>query len=115
MLLINSKSIIKIEENCVIISSNKGYHINMHDLVKLYADRPNTSIITGAKSRINNVCIHTYSTIKIGGNCLIVTNTQIIDVNGHEMMMGNPEKRIYSTDHGKKYNLKTMFGLEQIA
>ena len=114
MLLINSKAIIKIEENCVINSSNKGYLINMNDVVKLYADRPNASIITGANSRINNVC-HRYSTIKIGGNCLIVANTKIIDVNGHEMMMGNPEKRIYSTDHGKKYNLKTMFGLEQIA
>lgn len=106
IILINSNAFIKIEENCVINSSNKGYHLNMHNAVKLYADKPNSSIIIGANSRINGACIHAYSSIKIGENCLIAANTQIIDANGHETMMDNPDRRINSVDNGKKIEIR---------
>jgi len=105
-ILIHSKATIKIKENCTINSSNYGYHLNMHNRVKLYADRENAVIEIGKNSRINGACIHAFSKIIIGENCLIAANTQIIDANGHELMMKSPEKRIHSSDKGKEIIIK---------
>jgi len=100
--LIHSNASINIAENCTINSSNYGYHLNMHNRVKLYADRENAVIKIGKNSRINGACIHAFNKIMIGENCLIAANTQIIDANGHELMMRTPEKRIHSSDKGKE-------------
>ena len=105
-ILIHSKGSIRISENCTINSSNYGYHLNMHNRVKLYADRENATIEIGKNSRINGACIHAFSKIMIGENCLIAANTQIIDANGHELMMETPEKRIHSSDKGKEIVIK---------
>jgi acetyltransferase-like isoleucine patch superfamily enzyme len=103
--LIHSKAKIKIEENCTINSSNHGYHLNMHNKVKLYADRANALIEIGKNTRVNGACIHAFKKISIGQNCLIAANCQVIDANGHKLMMDSPEKRINSTDEGKEITI----------
>lgn len=90
-----------IKEGAIINSSNKGYHLNMFQRCKLYADRPNSMIIIGENSRIHGTCIHAYNSITIGKNCLIAANTQIIDGNGHLKCFENPAIRISTTDEGK--------------
>ena len=101
-LLIHSKASIVIGKNSVINSINFGYHLTMHSKVKLYADRENAKIEIGKNTRINGSCIHAFKKIVIGDNCLIAANTQIIDANGHELMMEQPELRIHSSDHGNE-------------
>ncbi len=92
---------ISIGNGCTINSSNYGYHINMFSKCKLYADRPYASIEIGENTRIHGTCIHAYNKIQIGKNCLIAANTNIIDGNGHELSMENPQNRINTTDGGK--------------
>lgn len=88
--------------NTTINSSNYGYHINMHSKCKLYADRSGAIIKIGENCRIHGTCIHAYSKIIIGNNCLIAANTQIIDGNGHQLSFENPKNRINTTDIGKE-------------
>lgn len=101
-ILIHKKATISIGDNTTINSSNYGYHINMFAKCKLYADRLGATIIIGKNCRIHGTCIHAYKSIKIGDNCLIAANTQIIDGNGHLLSMENPENRINTTDEGKE-------------
>jgi len=75
-------------------SRNKGYHINMHSPVKLFADRPGAEIRIGDKTRIHGTCVHAYQSVKIGSNCLIVANCQIFDGNGHNLSFQNVDNRI---------------------
>ncbi|MEZ4881262.1 MAG: acyltransferase [Flavobacteriaceae bacterium] len=91
---------ISIGNGSTINSSNYGYHINMFSKCKLFADRPNAVIEIGENTRIHGTCIHAFNKIQIGNNCLIAANTNIIDGNGHELCMENPEDRINTKDHG---------------
>lgn len=91
---------ISIGNGSTINSSNYGYHINMFSKCKLFADRPNAIIKIGENTRIHGTCIHAFNKIYIGNNCLIAANTNIIDGNGHELCMENPEYRIKTTDIG---------------
>lgn len=91
---------ISIGNGSTINSSNFGYHINMFSKCKLFADRPNAVIEIGKNTRIHGTCIHAFNSIQIGNNCLIAANTNIIDGNGHELSMENPENRINTKDHG---------------
>lgn len=75
-------------------SSNRGYHINMHSPVKLFADRAGAVIRIGEKTRIHGTCIHAYQSIEIGSNCLIAANCQIFDGNGHDISFPDVENRI---------------------
>lgn len=100
-ILIHNKAKISIGEKSVINSVDFGYHLQMHSRVKLYADRPNANILIGKNTRVNGSCIHAFKKITIGDNCLIAANTQIIDGNGHELLMNNPELRLQSSDEGK--------------
>lgn len=75
-------------------SRNKGYHINLHSPVKLFADRQGAEIRIGKNSRIHGTCIHAYQLITIGKNCLIAANCQIFDGNGHDTSFSNVENRI---------------------
>jgi acetyltransferase-like isoleucine patch superfamily enzyme len=93
--------VIKIGNGSTINSVNHGYHINMFQRCKLYADRPNATITIGERTRIHGTCIHAYSTIQIGSNCLIAANTQIIDGNGHQLSFDAPHNRINTTDNGQ--------------
>ncbi|KGO84288.1 hypothetical protein Q763_00655 [Flavobacterium beibuense F44-8] len=101
-ILKHKNAIIEIGDNTIINSSNYGYHINMFSRCKLYADRENALIKIGENCRIHGTCIHAYNKIEIGRNCLIAANTQIIDGNGHNLCMDEPEKRLISSDIGKE-------------
>jgi len=85
---------IEIGEKATINSNNYGYHINMHNKVKLMADRPDAIIKIGASSRIHGSCIHAFKRIEIGRNCLIAANCQIIDGSGHDVSFPDVENRI---------------------
>lgn len=100
----NSK--IFIGENVVLNSSNYGYHINMNTYVKLLADGEESEIYIGKNTRIHGSCIHARSIIRIGDNCLIAANCQIIDNNGHEALMQNPENRIHTIDNPKPITIE---------
>ncbi|WP_410005425.1 acyltransferase [Aequorivita nionensis] len=91
---------ISIGNGSTINSSNYGYHINMFSRCKLFADRSNSIIEIGENTRVHGTCIHAFNKIKIGNNCLIAANTNIIDGNGHELSMDAPENRINTTDNG---------------
>jgi acetyltransferase-like isoleucine patch superfamily enzyme len=101
-ILIDKNAKISIGVNTTINSSNYGYHINMHSKCKLYADRPGAIIKIGNNCRIHGSCIHSYSKISIGNNCLIAANTQIIDGNGHKLSFDNLRNRINTKDGGKE-------------
>ena len=76
---------IVLEDRVTLNSTNRGYHLNMHSPVKLYADRPGARIHIGAESRIHGSCIHAYDSITIGRRVLIAANCQIIDGSGHDL------------------------------
>lgn len=85
---------LSIGKGVMLNSRNKGYHINMHSPVKLFADRPGAKIEIGDKTRIHGTCIHAFNSIKIGKSCLIAANCQIIDGNGHDLSFPDIENRI---------------------
>jgi acetyltransferase-like isoleucine patch superfamily enzyme len=91
---IRNNASITLEKNVKLISQNRGYHINMHSGVKLFADRESAQIIIGENSEIYGTCLHAYSLISVGKNCLIAANCQIFDANGHDVCFENPENRI---------------------
>ena len=80
--------------NVTLNSRNKGYHINLHSPVKLFADKPGATIRIGNNTRIHGTCIHAYQSIVIGNNCLIAANCQIFDGNGHDLSFPNVDNRI---------------------
>lgn len=82
-------------------SRNKGYHINMHSPVKLFADRLGAKIFIGDNTRIHGSCIHAYQSVIIGKNCLIAANCQIIDGNGHDLSFPDVENRINTKGSSK--------------
>ncbi len=92
---------IVIGKNTLINSAKRKYHINMHSPCKLLADRPQAEIIIGENCRIHGTCIHAVKKVKIGNNCLIAANTNIIDSNGHILAMNNPIDRLTIADEGK--------------
>ncbi len=95
-----------IGENVTLNSRNKGYHINMHSPIKLFADRLNAEIRIGDNTRIHGTCIHAYKSIKVGSNCLIAANCQIIDGNGHDLSFPDVENRILTRGDSKPINIE---------
>lgn len=95
------KAVISIGNGTTINSNNFGYHLNMNSKTKIIADRKESVIIIGENCRIHGTCIHAFNTIKIGNNCLIAANTNIIDANGHLLSFDNPSNRINTVDLGK--------------
>jgi len=93
---------LKIGANVTLTSRNKGYHLNMHSPVKLMADRDNAFISIGQNTRIHGSCIHAYKSIRVGENCLIAANCQIIDSNGHDLSFSCVENRINTTGVAKE-------------
>jgi acetyltransferase-like isoleucine patch superfamily enzyme len=91
---IHKGSKLYIDDGVTLNSRNKGYHINMHSPVKLFADRPGAVIKIGKKTRIHGTCIHAYSSIEIGSNCLIAANCQIFDGSGHDLSFPDVAARI---------------------
>jgi len=107
--IIRGKPIIQISDlarvvigsNVTLNSRNYGYHVNMHSPVKIVADRENAVIKIGKNTRINGACLHAYSKIEVGDNCLIAANVQIFDANGHDISFDNPANRINTSSKGK--------------
>ena len=91
---IRNGATLEIANNVTLTSRNKGYHINMHSPVKLFADRDGARIIIGENSRIHGTCIHACKLVTIGKNCLIAANCQIIDESGHDLSFSDVENRI---------------------
>jgi len=87
-------------------SRNKGYHINMHSPVKLFADRPGARIQIGDKTRIHGTCIHAYQSVEIGCNCLIAANCQIFDGNGHDLSFPDVGNRINTKGTSKPVKIE---------
>nr|WP_324253299.1 acyltransferase [Vibrio parahaemolyticus] len=83
-----------IEDSVTLNSQNRGYHVNMHSPIKLYADRKGAIIRIGTNTRIHGTCIHAYESITIGKNCLIAANCQIFDGSGHDLSFSDVENRI---------------------
>jgi len=91
---ISSGASLYLGKNVMLNSDNRGYHINMHSPVKLFADKAGAEISIGENSRLHGVCIHAYEKIIIGKNCLIAANTQIFDGSGHDLSFPNTANRI---------------------
>ena len=97
---------ISIGKNVMLNSRNRGYHINLHSPVKLFADRPGAEITIGENTRIHGTCIHAHRRISIGRGCLIAANSQIFDASGHELSFPQVENRIYTTGQAKPITIE---------
>jgi acetyltransferase-like isoleucine patch superfamily enzyme len=88
-------------DNVILNSRNRGYHLNMHSPVKLFADKYGAVIRIGENSRIHGSCLHAGESITIGRNCLIAANCQIFDGSGHDLSFDNVSARIYTVGSTK--------------
>jgi len=98
---ITEQASITIGNQVTLNSRNKGYHINLHSPVKLFADRPGAEITIGESTRIHGTCIHAHKRISIGKGCLIAGNTQIFDSSGHDLSFPHVEDRIHTSGSAK--------------
>jgi acetyltransferase-like isoleucine patch superfamily enzyme len=89
---------IRIGDDVVLNSMNRGYHINMHSPVKLMADWSGAIIEIGSETRVHGSCIHAWASVRVGKRCLVASNCQIMDSNGHELCLEEPERRVRSQD-----------------
>jgi acetyltransferase-like isoleucine patch superfamily enzyme len=67
----------------------KGYQAGMSFPTTILADIPDSLIKIGNNCRINGAYIHAQNSIIIGNNCVIASNVNIIDTNGHEVYSKN--------------------------
>lgn len=102
IIVIKNGGKIYIGNNVTLNSNNSGYHINMFSKVKLMADRRNSEICIGDGTRIHGSCLHAYSKISVGKNCLIAANCQIIDGNGHNISFEDVSNRINTIGSAKQ-------------
>ena len=93
---------IYISDGVTINSRNKGYHLSMFGPCKLMADKPNAKIKIGSNSRVHGSCIHAKKYIKIGNNCLVAANCQIMDSNGHDISFPDVQNRMNTYGEVKK-------------
>ncbi|SDE76477.1 Hexapeptide repeat of succinyl-transferase [Pricia antarctica] len=106
LISVHEKAQLIIGDNVTINSKNIGYHLNMFMPCKLMADRPGAIIEIGANTRIHGSCIHAYTKIKIGKNCLIAANCQIFDGNGHDLSFPNVSNRINTNGDSKEISIQ---------
>lgn len=86
-----------IDDNVTLYSTRKQYFAHLASPVRLFAEG-NGTISIGKHSRLNGVTIHSRRNISIGEKCLIAANTSILDSDGHQLCLDDPEMRIMSTD-----------------
>jgi acetyltransferase-like isoleucine patch superfamily enzyme len=103
---IHENSNLEIGDNVIINSDNNYYHVNMYSRCKIFIDKPDAIIKIGNNTRIHGSCLHAYSKIEIGNNCLIAANCQIIDGNGHDLSFPNVINRINTTGDTKPIIIK---------
>lgn len=87
--IINLKSNISIGNNVYLRGIAKGYQAGMVFPTSLLADAPNSKITIGDNCRINGAYIHAQKNISIGKNCVIASNVNIMDTNGHVVYSNN--------------------------
>lgn len=80
-------------KNVTLNSTNVDYHLNMFGPIKIFIEN-DAQVVIGDNSRLHGVCLHARSGIKIGKNCLIAANTNIIDCNGHDLSFDSPHERL---------------------
>jgi acetyltransferase-like isoleucine patch superfamily enzyme len=85
---------LSIGKNVSFTSRNRGYHLNLQSPMKLMLDKKGAEIVIGDNTRIVGTCIHAQESIRIGNNCLIAGNCQIVDSSGHELSFDNVKNRI---------------------
>lgn len=78
-------------------SRNFGYHAGLFSPVKLMADGQDAFIEIGSDCRIHGSTLHAKGHMKIGNRCLIAANCQIMDSNGHDLCLENPDDRLLTT------------------
>lgn len=98
-ILNNGKIILK--NNVTLYSTPRNYFAQLASPTRLFVEGETAIIQIGNNSRINGATIHARSQIFIGDNCLIAANTSILDSNGHEAFLDQPENRINSKDEPK--------------
>lgn len=86
------KGHIKIGKNTMIGRTKIGYHASMPFYTTLFTDEKDALIEIGDNCRINGAYIHAQKRIQIGNNCVIASNVNIIDSNGHETNSDNRTK-----------------------
>lgn len=98
---IKNDAFLDIGEGVTLTSRNRGYHLNLHSPVKLFADRSKARISIGNHTRVHGSCIHAYEYIEIGARCLIAANCQIMDGSGHDASFKQVENRVNTTGKTK--------------
>lgn len=88
---------IEIGDNVTLYSTKRQYFAHFSSPVRLFIEGA-SCISIGDNTRINGATIHARKKISIGKNCLVAANTSIIDSNGHNLCLENPDKRITSID-----------------
>lgn len=101
LIILHKKAVIQIERNVSINSDNHTYHLNMFQHCKLMADLEGALIQIGENTRVHGSCIHAQKSIRIGKNCLIAANCQIMDNNGHSLSSNTSELRIQTRGESK--------------
>lgn len=79
-------------ENVTLRSDPFDYLGGMPFDTTLLVDRPEGEILIGDNCRLNGAYIHAKKSIRIGKNCVIAAGTNIIDLNGHELISSNRTK-----------------------
>lgn len=98
---IRGKTTIKIGNNCQLISTNIGTHVNYGTPLKLFTDREGAYIFIGDNCSIGGACIHAYNSIKIGKNCIIGAGSVVNDANGHPTHFDHYDNRRINIDDSK--------------
>ena len=79
-------------ENVTLRSDPFDYLGGMPFGTTLLVDRSEGEILIGDNCRLNGTYVHAKKSIKIGKNCVIAAGTNIIDLNGHELISSNRTK-----------------------
>ncbi len=93
LLAIGRGGSVRLGDDVVLDSSNRGYHANMFAPVKLVAEVPGAEIEIGEATRIHGTCIHARRSVRIGKRCLIAANCQVLDSDGHDPSFADPFAR----------------------
>lgn len=91
---------LRIADDVLLRSCNRGYHVNLFAPVKLMVSYPGAKIVIGARTRVYGSSLNAYTAIEIGSDCLIAGNCQIMDANGHYPFFDKLEERTCSKDKG---------------
>lgn len=92
--VVHSEARISIEKEVVLNSSQEFCLLGAFGPIRLLADHPGAEIRIGSQTRIHASCIRAYNSVTIGKRCLLASNCQITDTNGHALSFPDVEKRI---------------------